>query len=321
MIRLFWDRFPIIKEEIVEFEDYLQGSLVSRQPLIQEAISDLAKSGGKRLRPALLMITAKFGEYKKEEVWLLAAALEILHMATLIHDDIIDDADLRRGSKTAQSKYGKDVAVFAGDYLFTLTFDILAGKATNEQLKQVSKVIQQICEGEIQQHQDRYNISVSYKDYFKRIKRKTALLFEGSCALGAGSAGLSKSVVRNLSHYGRYIGMAFQLVDDLFDFSKKSSGIGKPEGNDFTQGIYTLPILYSLYESDSANCLKKLLDNPVDNNQEIKEIITNNGSLDYTMSVATDYINKAKTKLKGLADHSYQEILIDLADMVVDRDY
>lgn len=318
---MFWDRFPLIKEEVVQFEDYLQGTLVSRQPLIQEAISDLAKSGGKRIRPALLMLTAKFGEYKREEVWSLAAALEILHMATLIHDDIIDDANLRRGSETVQSKYGKDVAVFAGDYLFTLTFDILAGEATNEQLKQVSNVIKQICEGEIQQHQDRYNIDVTYKGYFKRVKSKTALLFEGSCALGAGSAGLPKATVRNLGHYGRYIGMAFQLVDDLFDFTKSSSSIGKPKGNDFTQGIYTLPILYTLYESSYGEKLAELLDNPLENNQEIKDIITNNGSLDYTMKVAKTYINKAKKKIKGLAGNPYHQILIDLADIVVNRDY
>jgi heptaprenyl diphosphate synthase len=318
---VFWDRFPLIKEEVVQFEDYLQGTLVSRQPLIQEAISDLAKSGGKRIRPALLMLTAKFGEYKREEVWSLAAALEILHMATLIHDDIIDDANLRRGSETVQSKYGKDVAVFAGDYLFTLTFDILAGEATNEQLKQVSNVIKQICEGEIQQHQDRYNIDVTYKGYFKRVKSKTALLFEGSCALGAGSAGLPKATVRNLGHYGRYIGMAFQLVDDLFDFTKSSSSIGKPKGNDFTQGIYTLPILYTLYESSYGEKLAELLDNPLENNQEIKDIITNNGSLDYTMKVAKTYINKAKKKIKGLAGNPYHQILIDLADIVVNRDY
>ncbi|OCL26035.1 geranylgeranyl pyrophosphate synthase [Orenia metallireducens] len=318
---MFWDRFPLIKEEVVQFEDYLQGTLVSRQPLIQEAISDLAKSGGKRIRPALLMLTAKFGEYKREEVWSLAAALEILHMATLIHDDIIDDANLRRGSETVQSKYGKDVAVFAGDYLFTLTFDILAGEATNEQLKQVSNIIKQICEGEIQQHQDRYNIDVTYKGYFKRVKSKTALLFEGSCALGAGSAGLPKATVRNLGHYGRYIGMAFQLVDDLFDFTKSSSSIGKPKGNDFTQGIYTLPILYTLYESSYGEKLAELLDNPLENNQEIKDIITNNGSLDYTMKVAKTYINKAKKKIKGLAGNPYHQILIDLADIVVNRDY
>jgi len=318
---VFWDRFPIIKEEILEFEDYLQDSLVSRQPLIQEAISDLAKSGGKRVRPALLMITAKFGEYKREEVWSLAAALEILHMATLIHDDIIDDANLRRGSQTVQAKYGKDVAVFAGDYLFTLTFDILAGEATKQQLKQVSKVIKQICEGEIQQHQDRYNLDVTYKGYFKRIKSKTALLFEGSCALGAGSAGLSKGQIRNLAQYGRYIGMAFQLVDDLFDFSKSSSSIGKPEGNDFTQGVYTLPILYTLYESGYGNKLAELLDNPVENSQEIKEIISNNGALDYTMKIAKDYINKAKDRIKGLASNPYHQILTDLADIVVNRDY
>ncbi len=319
---MFWDQFPVIKDEIIKFEEYLQGLLISREALIEEAISDLAQAGGKRIRPALVIAAAHYGsEYQQDKAWNIAAAIEMMHMATLIHDDIIDDSNLRRGQATVQSKYGKDVAVFTGDYLFTLTFDVLSGTASGEQLKKVADVIKQICEGEIKQHQERYQLNVSYKDYFRRIKRKTAILFEGSCALGAGIAGLDKSQINDLAHYGRYLGMAFQLVDDLLDFIQSTDELGKPDSNDFTQGIYTLPVLYVIKESNAGDRLRELLENPVINRKEINKIVKEEGGLDYTFDLARDYIKKAEDKLAKLPDNPYQEVLIGLTTKVINRSY
>jgi heptaprenyl diphosphate synthase len=318
---MFWDKFSVMNDELDKFEEYLQDCLDSKQPLVQDAISGLAKAGGKRVRPALIMITAHLGEYKKEQVWNLAAAVEILHMATLVHDDIVDEASLRRGSETVQAKYGKDVAVFTGDYLFSLAFNVLSGQANEKQLKKVAEVINKICEGEIQQYQDRYKYSLSYRDYYQRIKRKTALLFESSCALGAGTAGFNKLEIRRLAHYGRYLGMAFQLTDDLLDFNEETNKLGKPSENDFTQGIYTMPILYVIKEKEVGSHLKKLLEEPGVNNQKIKEIVTDNGGLDYTLKIAKKYIAKARKKLNKFPDSSYKKILIELTNEVLDRKF
>ncbi|MBM7555889.1 polyprenyl synthetase family protein [Halanaerobacter jeridensis] len=318
---MFWSEFPLLKKEMEDFEDYLKDALASREPLIEGAIQSLAQAGGKRVRPALVIATAHFGEYDKQKVWQIAAAVEIMHMATLIHDDIIDESDLRRGKQTVQANYGKDVAVFTGDYLFTLTFDILSGSATNQQLQKIAETIRKICEGEIKQQEERNNLSISYKDYFRRIKSKTALLFEGSCALGAGIADLSKFNIRRAAHYGRYLGMAYQLVDDVLDFSEDSQTLGKPNNNDFTQGIYTLPILYVYNETDYDQQLQELLEEPVENHSEIKEIVNKAGGLDYTLDIAESYIKKAKDKINKLENNAYQEILIALADKVIQRNF
>mgnify|MGYP006284316443 FL=1 len=318
---MFWNQFPLLEKEMESFENYLREALASKEPLIEGAIRSLAQAGGKRVRPALVIITAHFGDYEQKKVWQIAAAVEIMHMATLIHDDIIDESKLRRGKETVHTQYGKDIAVFTGDYLFTLTFDILSGTATNKQLQKVAGIIKKICEGEIRQQEERRNLSISYKDYFRRIKSKTALLFEGSCALGAGMADLSKLNIRRAAHYGRYLGMAFQLVDDVLDFSEDSQTLGKPNNNDFTQGIYTLPILYVYNETDYDNQLQELLKEPVENNSKIKEIVNKAGGLDYTLDIAESYIKKAKDKINKLEDNAYQEILIALADKVINRNF
>ncbi|MGM0501052.1 MAG: polyprenyl synthetase family protein [Bacillota bacterium] len=318
---MFWDNFPVMKRELDQFENYLQECLDSKQLLVKEAIVNLAKAGGKRVRPALIIATARLGDYQQQQVWNLAAAVEILHMATLVHDDIVDESSLRRGTETVQAKHGKDVAVFTGDYLFSLAFNILSDQATRQQLKKVAEIINKICEGEIQQYQDRYKYSLSYKGYYQRIKRKTALLFEGSCALGAGAAGFDKLEIKRLAHYGRYLGMAFQLTDDILDFREETDNLGKPNTNDFTQGIYTMPILYILKEKEKGTVLKKFLENPQINNRKIKQIVAENGGLEYALEIARRYIVKARKKLRKFPDNNYKEVLRGLTNEVIDRNF
>lgn len=318
---MVWSYYPAINDEIENFEAYLDKTLKSKQVLIKETISDLANSGGKRIRPTLVMATAHLGQYNRKKVWSVAAAIEILHMATLVHDDIIDDSNLRRGNQTIQSKYGKDIAVVTGDYLFSLTYNILSNDADIEQLREVSKVIKRICEGEVKEYQERYNMAITYKDYFERIRSKTSLLFESSCILGADLGGLDSVAKRKLAHYGRYLGMAFQLTDDILDITQKVDQLGKPVINDFTQGIYTLPLLYVIYETDNSKRLKELLEEPVDNSKRIKELVSNSGALEYTFEVAHKYIDKAKDELNFLSNKLYQDILLGMADRILNREF
>ncbi|MFO7819916.1 MAG: polyprenyl synthetase family protein [Halanaerobacter sp.] len=316
-----WNRFKSIGSELDKFEDYLYEVLESKQLLVKNAVSNLVQSGGKRVRPALIITIAHLGDYKEEQVWNFAAVIEILHMAALIHDDIIDDSNLRRGSQTVQSEYGKDTAVFTGDYLFSLAFNLLSDQANKEQLKRVTEVINKICEGEIQQHQNRYDYSISYKDYFYRIKCKTALLFETSCILGGETAGFKVEKVKRLAQYGLYLGMAFQLTDDLLDFKEDTAQLGKPATNDLINGIYTLPLLYIVKEKDDAGYLKNLLEKTEVNRDEIKEIVIKNGGLDYTLNIAKRYMTKARRRLDGLAPSSYKDILLNLTEKIVNRNF
>ncbi|WP_459843305.1 polyprenyl synthetase family protein [Halanaerocella petrolearia] len=316
---MFWNQFPVINSELQKFEDYFQEQLISAQPLIQESISELAKAGGKRIRPALIIAVAQNGDYNKREVWPVAAAIEMLHMSTLIHDDIIDEANFRRGRKTVQQSHGKDVAVFTGDYLFSLTFDLLSETASKRHTGLIAKLIKKICEGEIQQYQDRYKLDISCKDYLHRIKKKTALLFETCCLLGSELGSLLPRNRQNLIQYGRYLGMAFQLTDDVLDFTKLASKLGKPTNNDFTQGIYTLPILFVLNRTEYNTRLKKLLQKPVQNKVEIKRVINKTNALDYTVTLAKSYLQKAESRLEQLSAISNRDLLFWLADQVLER--
>ncbi|AGB41694.1 geranylgeranyl pyrophosphate synthase [Halobacteroides halobius DSM 5150] len=313
-----WDQ---LTDELDDFEEYLHKFLVSGQPLIQESIIELANAGGKRIRPLLVIITAQFGDYKKEKVWPVAAAIELLHMATLVHDDIIDSSNLRRGIKTVQSRCGKDIAVFTGDYLFSLTFNILSEHTINKHLGLVSKVIKLICEEEIKQYQDRYNVELTYKDYFKRVENKTAILFETSCTLGAELGKIRQSNQDNLARYGRYLGMAFQVTDDLLDFTESIAKLGKPGANDFTQGVYTLPILYVLKETKCAAQLEELLEAPISNKEAIEKIIKDTSALDYTSEVAKNYIQQAKAELNSMPSDYNRERLLFLANQVLERNF
>ena len=316
---MLWKRFKSIRSELDKFEDYLYEILESKQLLVKNAVSNLVQSGGKRIRPALIITIAHLGDYKKEQAWNFAAVIEILHMAALIHDDIIDESNLRRGSQTVQSEYGKDTAVFTGDYLFSLSFNLLSDQANREQLKRVTEVINKVCEGEIQQHQNRYDYSISYKDYFYRIKRKTALLFENSCILGSQTAGFKGEKVKRLAQYGRYLGMAFQLTDDLLDFQEDTAQLGKPATNDLVNGIYTLPLLYIIKEKDDGGDLKKLLEKAEANRDEIREIVIKNGGLDYTLSIAKKYMAKARRRLDDFPPSNYKNILLDLTEEILNR--
>ncbi|GAB6137089.1 polyprenyl synthetase family protein [Halanaerobaculum tunisiense] len=316
---MFWDQSLAISDELEEFEVYFQELLTSNTDLLEGTITELAQAGGKRIRPALVMATAGFGDYEQQLVWSVASAIEILHMATLVHDDIIDEASLRRGETTIQLRYGKDIAVFTGDYLFSLTFNILSTADLVQYISPVSKLIKQMCQGEIQQYQDRYQVTISYKDYLQRIKYKTALLFETSCLLGANLGGLNERVSKRLGQYGRYLGMAFQLTDDVLDFIKPTSELGKPNNNDFTQGIYTLPILYVIQETDYQAKLEELLYNPVCNKEEIKEIIISTRALDYTLDISNSYLLKAKQVIDTLPSDYNRRLFYWLADQVLER--
>ena len=234
---------------VKELDDLIIKETYSEYDVLNTVIFDLVRSGGKRLRPLLMNLSGKFGgEYNQEKILKVAPALEILHMATLVHNDIIDDARLRRGTRSAQKKFGKNIAVFCGDYLLSQSFNIFVQHLPQEPLLKLSNIIKSICLGEIGQYLNKYNPDITFKQYLRRIRRKTAILFAFSTYLGAYLSGIRGKRLNYLYKIGMEIGMTFQIQDDLLDFSGKKEKLGKDIGKDLKEGIYTLPIICILQE-------------------------------------------------------------------------
>ena len=240
--------FDFIKEDLAVLEPALLEATKAKVELVTEIGSHLVKSGGKRLRPALFFLAARSGgDYQRERIMPLAVALEMIHMASLVHDDVIDNADTRRGSATANSKWGNQISILSGDYLFAKAFYMVASGEFSKRVNvQLASLICDLSAGEIIQNKETYTACIDEEEYYDRIAKKTANFIAISCQLGADVAKLPEKTVDALYDFGYCIGMAFQLTDDLLDLTSDSKKLGKPAGNDILQGIVTLPAIHAL---------------------------------------------------------------------------
>ena len=246
----YWNDFPNIQHSLTETCILIEKKMEIRNKEIEHALIELTYSGGKLLRPAFFFLFSQLGtpeKQDKEQLIKIAASLEILHMATLIHDDIIDDSPLRRGSITVQSQYGKDIAVYAGDLLFTDFFELLADTMNGSSFLRVNaKAMKRLLLGELDQMQNRYNQKMTLSDYLKSVVGKTAELFSLSCLEGAHFGHSSIEIERLAKRIGRHVGIAFQVYDDILDYSTTTEILKKPVLEDLAQGVYTLPLLCAL---------------------------------------------------------------------------
>jgi heptaprenyl diphosphate synthase len=241
-----WSKYPVINEELTAFEEYLETVLVSRSKFLTNASKDAVLSGGKRLRPAFTILAALHGEYDRKRVFPAAASVEILHAATLVHDDIIDNAKTRRGKMTLSEKHNTNLAVYTGDYLLTKSLKLLIKTGLKpEKLDVLARAITLLCEGEVDQYLNKYSVSSVY-NYLKRILGKTGVLFSASLVLGAKTANLSDDIARQFGRFGFSFGAAFQIRDDLLDIFSDSSKEGKPVLNDLKEGVATLPVIMAV---------------------------------------------------------------------------
>lgn len=317
-----WLRYPELHKELEAVLYIMRQNTKCKDKKIENSITELINSGGKMLRPAFTLISSHFGEYKEERARALASVIEMMHMATLVHDDVIDDSKLRRGQETIQSKYGKDYAVYIGDFLFCVCFKILASNSSLQSIKVDSKSMSRICLGEVEQLNTRFNAKVSVKDYLSRISGKTAELFSLSLYIGAAEAGCSEKINKLLWNIGHNIGMAFQIIDDVLDYTSTNSHIGKPAASDIKQGIFTIPIIYALLNDTGK--LKGIIFKEDYSDEDVTDIIilvNDLGGVLKARELAKKYTDKAYKLIKKLPENEYKVILREVCETLLNRDY
>ena len=309
-----WENFPLIKQELEAFEEYLKSKLSSRIDFLENASKEVVLSGGKRLRPAFTIIAALHGDYNRERVFPAAASVELLHTATLIHDDIIDNAKTRRGILTISEKHSINLAVYTGDYLLTKSLRLLMETGLKpEKMDILARSISILCESEIDQYIGKYQIATLGK-YLKRIIGKTGVLFSASLMLGAKTANLSDDVARVFGRFGNSFGAAFQIRDDLLDLFSNQKKEGKPVLNDLKEGIVTLPIILSIRNNSE---LQKKVSEFFDGEGDINDLInmvTASGGVKDAEKIKNRYINKCKKYLENIPQTPYTKALNEIVD-------
>ena len=294
------------------------GQAIAEDPFIFEACEPLFK-GGKRLRPMLFLLCANSKTTcPPEKTMPLATALELIHTASLVHDDIIDTSKKRRGVETANSKYGAQIAVLVGDYLFAKAFQLVADNNYDAQVQLIlSKLVKNLCVGEIMQDRSLFEVP-TMTEYYTHINLKTAIFLSSCCRLGGIVAQMDEREVDNLTAYGSGLGLAFQIIDDLLDFFGDEKITGKPRGGDLKSGVITLPVIRALEVSDEAETLKKIVTGGGDVEAAIK-IIQATDAVDYCRTRAEAHIDSARVNLPLTLKTSVALALEQVADFIVDR--
>ena len=297
----------VAAKNLCTLEEQIRQSIAD-DPFIYEACAPLLK-GGKRLRPMLFLLCANAkADCPPEKTMPLATALELIHTASLVHDDIIDASKKRRGVETANSKYGAQIAVLVGDYLFAKAFQLVAENDYGAQVQLIlSKLVKNLCVGEIAQDRSLFEVP-TLAEYYTRINLKTAVFLSSCCRLG----------VENLTAYGSGLGLAFQIIDDLLDFFGDEKITGKPHGGDLKSGVITLPVIRALQTSDDAPALRKIVTTGGDVDAAIK-IIQATDAVDYCRTRAEAHIESARVNLPLTLKTSVSLALEQIADFVVDR--
>src|SRR5690625_2295255 len=305
--------YGFLNKELEEIENTLTETIEAEHPILHEASLQLLRAGGKRIRPVFVLLSAQFGDYKKniEHIKAVAVSLELIHMATLVHDDVVDDAELRRGKPTIKHLYGNRVAMYTGDYILARALEVITTVEIRSVHRSLSKTLVKVVEGEIAQIEDKFNINQDIYDYLRRIKRKTALLIATSCKLGAVASGATEREANKLYRYGYNVGMSFQIIDDILDFTASPEELGKPTGSDLIQGNITLPIFYAMNDASFYETLKALFEQPEQmNEQDIEHILTllkETDALEQSYQLSNIYLRKSLQEMKKMPNNRSEE--------------
>ncbi|AFQ43219.1 polyprenyl synthetase family protein [Desulfosporosinus meridiei] len=316
--------FNQINSDLQRVEKELTKFVETGYPILQDSAIHLLAAGGKRLRPAFTLLAGKFYGYPLEKLMPVAMALELIHMSSLVHDDVVDASMTRRGRATVKAKWGNIVSVETGDYLLAKSLMLISQIDNPEVSRILAEISVEMCQGEIQQIKCTFDVEQTLKQYYYRIKRKTALLISACCRLGALVSGAPKRQVWALGAYGHSLGMAFQIVDDVLDITAKPSEFGKPIGGDLRQGIMTLPMILALKSSPQSSELRELLRKKDKTEEEVWEtisLIKSSGAIDQSMQLVDIYIEKAKKHLLDLPKIPTRKALEELAEFIRTRKF
>lgn len=307
-----------VADDVPEVGEQLRRLSLNRHPLLGETLAHVFETGGKRIRPALVLLSGRLGTYKRDQLLTLATSVEAVHTATLVHDDTIDAAVTRRGLTTVSMLWDSKVAILLGDFLFAQSAELAARLDSVRIMTLLSETVMDMSSGELRQYASTRDRTVDQGDYFARIRGKTASLFAMCCEGGAIVSEQTDEQVRSLHEYGMNLGLAFQIADDVLDFTSDDETLGKPAGNDLRQGTITLPAILLAEQLPSTSPILHFLRTGVEHGRVIEEVVRS-GVLEDALQVARTHAGRAVDALYLFPDSEAKEALLHLADTVIVR--
>ena len=312
----------LMKSDLEMTDGILINRLNSNVELINQMSHYIINSGGKRIRPLLLLLCARATSYSGKDHHAMAVVIELIHTATLLHDDVVDESTTRRGHNTANELWGNAPSVLVGDFLYSRAFEIMVEPNSMEIMRVLSKATNQISEGEVLQLLNIRNAKVSRSEYFEVIEQKTACLFKAACQIAGILSESSDELITALGSFGMHLGNAFQIIDDTLDYESDSSMIGKEIGDDLSEGKVTLPMIYALEQTTGKE--NKILTNAItgadaSNIDNIVDILVNVNAFEFSRNVAKDESIKALNSLKVIPESNYRSALKLLCELSLER--
>lgn len=310
--------------DFLAVNDMIINQLHSDVELVENIGHYIVEGGGKRLRPLVVLLAALACDYKGKDHITLAGIIEFIHTATLLHDDVVDTSEMRRGRLTANAKWGNSPPVLVGDFLYSRAFQLLVSLGSMPIMKVLSDTTNVIAEGEVQQLLNAGDPDVSEERYTEVIYKKTAILFEAATKTGSLLAQANSELVASFADYGRHLGMAFQLQDDVLDYLGDSDALGKNIGDDLAEGKPTLPLIFSMREgsSESAALIREAIENKdVSAIESVVGAVKQSGGLEYTQQLAQHEADLALAALSSLPESKYKKALLDLTAFAIERSH
>ncbi len=315
----------IIQKDLDKLESSIDGLLSTRVTYIKEIVTYIIRSGGKRVRPVLVMLCSKLCGYRGKKHIAYAAIIEFIHTATLLHDDVVDNAETRRGLSTVNTVWGNEPSVLVGDFLYSRSFELMSRDGNNEILKTISQVTTALSEGEILEIIKTADVGTTEKDYYEIIGNKTAVLFGAACEIGAILGDRPQNERKALRNFGYSLGIAFQLMDDVLDYTSYNDVLGKHVGTDLKEGKLTLPLIHVLKNSSQTDAayIESIFAKQKITRRDfsrVLKIIEKNGGIAYTIDATEKHLNKAKKHLDIFPSSQYKKALLELADYMLKRE-
>ncbi len=314
----------LLVEDLAALDELIRARLYSDVALVRQVAEYIIHSGGKRLRPVVLLLAARALGYTGVHHLELAAVIEFIHTATLLHDDVVDESELRRGQDTANARFGNAASVLVGDFLYSRAFQMMVTVQNMRVMQVLSDATNTIAEGEVMQLMNCHDPDVSEEAYMRVIRYKTARLFDAAGRLGAIVAGSERAIEDVLGAYGMHLGTAFQLIDDVLDYSGDKATTGKNVGDDLAEGKPTLPLIHAMRHGtpEQVRCVRQaILQGGTENFAVIMEAIRATGALEYTRHQAEQEAKRAIAHLNALPHSVFRDALLELATFAAHRNY